>query len=91
MVNLVAGRSIVPELIQDQFTAANVAAALRPLLDETPERNRMIANLAEVRKKLMVPGGTSSIGQVADAVDSLLGPSMGSSFSERGRISPAHV
>jgi lipid-A-disaccharide synthase len=91
MVNLIAGRSIVPELIQDQFTAANVAAALRPLLDETPERGRMIAELAQVRDKLMAPGGTASVEQVADAVDSLLGQSNGRSFSERGRISPARV
>lgn len=91
MVNLIAGRSIVPELIQDQFTPANVAAALRPLLDETPERARMISNLAEVREKLVAPGGTGSIEQVADAVDSLLGPSTGRQLSERGRISPASV
>ena len=50
MVNLIAGRRIVPELLQQQFTAANVAAALRPLLDDTPERARMIADLAEVRQ-----------------------------------------
>ncbi|HTF66592.1 MAG TPA: lipid-A-disaccharide synthase [Edaphobacter sp.] len=91
MVNLIAGRSIVPELIQDQFTAANVAAALRPLLDETPERARIISDLAEVREKLVAPGGTGSIGQVADAIDSLLGPLTGRQLSERGRISPASV
>ena len=36
MVNLIAGRRIVPELLQDRFTAENVAAALRPLLADTP-------------------------------------------------------
>ncbi|MGA2438412.1 MAG: lipid-A-disaccharide synthase, partial [Acidobacteriaceae bacterium] len=46
MVNLIAGRRIVPELLNRRFTAANVAAALRPLLDETPERREMIAALA---------------------------------------------
>jgi lipid-A-disaccharide synthase len=91
MVNLIAGRSIVPELIQDQFTATNVASALRPLLDETPERARIISDLAEVRGKLVAPGGTGSIGQVADAVDSLIGQSTGRQLSERGRISPASV
>ncbi|MEO6911414.1 MAG: lipid-A-disaccharide synthase, partial [Edaphobacter sp.] len=38
MVNLIAGRRIVPELLQGQFTAANLAAALQPLLADTPQR-----------------------------------------------------
>jgi lipid-A-disaccharide synthase len=72
MVNLIAGRRIVPELIQDNFTAATVASALRPLLDDTPERTQMIADLAQLRQKLIPPSGSSSIAQVADAVDPLL-------------------
>ena len=72
MVNLIAGRRIVPELIQQNFTAANVAAALRPLLEDTPNRAQMIANLAEVRRLLQSPSGSSSITQVCDMVESLL-------------------
>ncbi len=72
MVNLIAGRRIVPELLQDQFTAANIAAALLPLLGDTPERSRMIADLAEVRRALLPSTGVDSIQQVADAVDALL-------------------
>lgn len=72
MVNLIAGRRIVPELIQGDFTAAKVAAGLKPLLSDTPERTQMIANLAEVRQRLFSRTGTSSIAQVADAVDSLI-------------------
>ncbi len=55
MVNLIAGRRIVPELLQDRFTAANVAAALRPLLDDTPERAQMIADLAEAPPSSLQP------------------------------------
>ena len=72
MVNLIAGRRVVPELIQQQFSAANVAAALRPLLEDTPERVQMIAGLAEVRRTLQPPPGTSAIQRVADAVEALL-------------------
>jgi lipid-A-disaccharide synthase len=72
MVNLIAGRRVVPELIQQQFTAANVAAALRPLLEDTPQRAQMIADLAEVRRALQPPPGTSAIQWVADAVEALL-------------------
>ncbi len=69
MVNLIAGRRIVPELLQDRFTAENVTAALRLLLEDGPERQRMMADLAEVRAKL---AGGSSIAKVCDAVEGLL-------------------
>jgi lipid-A-disaccharide synthase len=72
MVNLIAGRRAVPELIQQQFTAANVAAALRPLLEDTPQRAQMIADLADVRGALQPPPGSSAIQRVADAVEALL-------------------
>lgn len=36
MVNLVAGRRVVPELLQDQFTAEGLARELEPLLASTP-------------------------------------------------------
>jgi lipid-A-disaccharide synthase len=72
MVNLIAGGRIVPELLQARFTAENVAAALRPLLAGTQERDRMIADLAAVRRALQPAPGTGSIQQVSDAVEALL-------------------
>jgi lipid-A-disaccharide synthase len=72
MVNLIAGGRIVPELLQSRFTAEEVAAALRPLLANTQERDRMIADLARVRHALQSPLGTSSIQQVSDEVEALL-------------------
>jgi lipid-A-disaccharide synthase len=52
MVNLVAGREVVPELIQDRFTPANVEREVRRLLDDGEARRRMIAALAEVRGRM---------------------------------------
>jgi lipid-A-disaccharide synthase len=72
MVNLVAGRRVVPELLQERFTAENVAAALRPLLADGLERERMMADLADVRAKLLPGGSLTAIQRVADAVESLL-------------------
>jgi len=72
MVNLIAGRRIVPELLQDNFSASNIVALLLPLLGDTPERARMIADLAEVRRALLPSTGVNSIQQVSDAVDALL-------------------
>jgi lipid-A-disaccharide synthase len=74
MVNLIAGRRVVPELLQDRFTAANVASALAPLLAETPQRAAQIAALAEVRGRLLAPGPGSPIERVAGAVVALLKP-----------------
>jgi lipid-A-disaccharide synthase len=72
MVNLIAGRRIVPELLQDRFTVENVASALRPLLADGPERSQMIADLAEVGQILRPASKSTSILQVADAVEALL-------------------
>ncbi|MHB1937367.1 MAG: lipid-A-disaccharide synthase [Acidobacteriaceae bacterium] len=52
MVNLIAGKGIVPELIQDDFTPENVARTLQPLLEETTDRSLMMKGLEEVRKAL---------------------------------------
>jgi lipid-A-disaccharide synthase len=72
MVNLIAGRRIVPELLNERFTAENLVAALRPLLDDTPERARMIADLAETRAKLLPHPDSDPIQRVCDAVEGLL-------------------
>jgi Lipid-A-disaccharide synthetase len=52
MVNLVAGREVVPELIQDEFTAGNVVRHLRPLLHDQGQRERMQSALRDVRASL---------------------------------------
>jgi lipid-A-disaccharide synthase len=65
MVNLIAGRRVVPELIQSDFTPDRVAAELLPLLDETGARHAMQAGLSEVRKRL---GGPGASGRAAEEV-----------------------
>ena len=72
MVNLIAGKRIVPELLQEQFTAANVVAALKPLLADGPERATMVADLAAVRARLAPADGADPIRRVCDAVQSLV-------------------
>jgi lipid-A-disaccharide synthase len=74
MVNLIAGKRIVPELLQERFTAANVANALGPLLAEGDAREAQIAALARVRERLLATTSTaaSPIDRVAEAVLDLL-------------------
>jgi len=69
MVNLIAGRSVVPELIQDDFTPAAVEAEVRRLLDSPAARDEMKSSLAEVRAKLG-PGG--AIERAADIFAQML-------------------
>ncbi len=52
MVNLLAGRRVVPELINKAFTAERVAAELRSLLEDGPAREAQIAGLRVVRESL---------------------------------------
>ena len=67
MVNLIAGRRIIPELLQDRFNPDTLFDTLAPLLDDTPARFRQISDLADVRSKLATVGSTS-IERVRDAV-----------------------
>ncbi len=48
MVNLIAGRRIVPELIQHDFTASKVVEQLRPLLENEQARATMQSDLRTV-------------------------------------------
>ena len=67
MPNLIAGRRIVPELLQSRFTPELLAETLAPLLAETPTRTRQLADLAALRTRLTTSGLTS-IDHVRDAV-----------------------
>lgn len=58
MVNLIAGKKVVPELIQQDFTAANVVHALNALLPEGERRRQMLADLQDVRAKLRDAGNS---------------------------------
>ena len=72
MVNLIAGRRVVPELLQSNFNPDDLAAAILPLLEDTPQRFQMIADLATVREQLMLPGVRNPIAHAADAILQLL-------------------
>jgi lipid-A-disaccharide synthase len=64
LVNVVAGRRIVPEFVQDALVPYAVADALLPLLDRrSPARATMVEELGAVREALGTPGAS---GRVAD-------------------------
>jgi lipid-A-disaccharide synthase len=69
MVNLIAGRRVVPELIQKDFTPARVAEEVLRLLNDPRAREELRSGLAEVRKRLGPPG---AVDRAADAIVALL-------------------
>ena len=58
LVNLVAGKKVVPELIQDEVTPARLAREAARLLAPGPDRKNMIQELGRV-KTLLGTGGAS--------------------------------
>jgi lipid-A-disaccharide synthase len=46
LANLVLGKEVVPEFLQEQCTPENLARALRPLLSDTPERSKQVEAFA---------------------------------------------
>lgn len=57
MVNLIAGRQIVPELIQDNFTSDNVVRELNRLIPDGEPRSAMIRELRETAELLHQTSG----------------------------------
>jgi lipid-A-disaccharide synthase len=55
MVNLIAGREVVPELVQHDFTAQNVVTRIQEILPDGPIRSRMLESLAQVKALLRAP------------------------------------
>jgi lipid-A-disaccharide synthase len=69
MVNLIAGKRVVPELVQNDFTPERVAEETIRLLDSPEARSEMKRGLAEVRARLGPPG---AIDRAADIIVSML-------------------
>jgi len=69
MVNLIAGKRAVPELIQNDFTPSRVASEVFRLLNDRGARESLRHDLAEVRRRLGPPG---AVERAADAILQLI-------------------
>jgi lipid-A-disaccharide synthase len=70
MVNLVAERKIVPELMQSEFTAARLTEESQRILGDEALRQRMKADLAEVAGRLSI--GSDPMDRAVAAVSALM-------------------
>jgi lipid-A-disaccharide synthase len=66
LVNLVVNRSVAPEFIQNAMQPLAMANALEPLLVHgSPEREAMLAGLAEVRATMGEAGASERVARLA--------------------------
>ncbi len=63
MVNLIAGEEVVPELVQQDFTAERVASEVQKIIPDGRPREKMLNDLRRVRSLLR---GTGADGHPAD-------------------------
>ncbi|HEV3218626.1 MAG TPA: lipid-A-disaccharide synthase [Candidatus Acidoferrales bacterium] len=69
MPNLIAGRAIVPELLQQDCTPERISAGVLQLMNSRDAREEMQRGLSEVRERL---GAGGAIGRAADLIARML-------------------
>lgn len=89
MANLIAGRRVAPELIQDAFTTANVVAALKPLLADGPPREAAMTGLRDVRERLHTQGAETAMERAARVCLELLKQRSGAVSNQTGQPEPS--
>jgi lipid-A-disaccharide synthase len=86
MANLIAGKRVAPELIQSDFTAANIVQQIEPLLPDGAARESMMQELARIRGLLNArPASGGAIDRVAAITLDQLG------LAQPGAASPART
>lgn len=64
LVNLIAGKTAVSELLQHEVTAVNITKELSGIIDNQERRDRILADLQEVRKRLGKKGASKKAANV---------------------------
>jgi len=67
LANLLLGENVVPELLQHDCTAENLASALLPLFSDTPQRRRQIEAFSRL-DAIMQIGSSAPALRAADIV-----------------------
>lgn len=75
MVNLIAGEEVVPELVQQDFTAERIVGELNTIIPDGGARQKMIKGLQKVKRSLGTDSGRGhAADRAADAIVGLLQP-----------------
>lgn len=62
--NIVAGREVIPELLQGEVTASNISSRLNRLLDDEAYYHTMKDDLRQVKADLGAPGAVVRVAQI---------------------------
>jgi lipid-A-disaccharide synthase len=73
LVNLLAGRKVVPELLQRECTGDRIADRAQALLTSAEEREAQLAGMRQVRDRLAPAGAPRAARRAAEVVAELLG------------------
>ena len=65
LANIIAGRTVVPELIQDDANPERIAAEVKELIVKQAKAREMKVALAEIRSKLGTPGASLRTARIA--------------------------
>ena len=65
LVNLVAGRRLVPELLQNEATGANIARTMADMLQDADKLNQLRYELIALRDVLGQPGASNRVAKLA--------------------------
>jgi len=65
MVNLIAGKRLVPELVQGDFTAPRLIAETRCLLNDPHIHSGVVEELTRLRERLGSPGAADRVAEIA--------------------------
>jgi lipid-A-disaccharide synthase len=64
LVNLIAGREVVKELIQDDFSPANLRQELQAIQMGEPGRIEILQGYEEIAKKIGKPGASAKTAEL---------------------------
>jgi lipid-A-disaccharide synthase len=81
MVNLIAGRRVVPELMQKDVTGERIADEVRSIVSDAARLSQMRRDLEEVRERLRAAGGAGA-DRAARAVMRAAGRSLGKTIGQ---------
>ena len=65
IANIIAGKAIVPELVQSELSAERLVRESQVLLNDPDARQGMIANLSTLRGQLGSPGAANRVAELA--------------------------
>ena len=91
MANLIAGKRVVPELIQNDFTAANIVQQIEPLLPDGVPRESMMQELKAIRGLLRSRPGGHELERAAGAIERVAAITLElTSFGSTGEVPPCN-